>query len=47
MTLGEMQIVGFGGSDPDDITYQFDILLTRKWQRYWFDFFIQFLQVMT
>ena len=31
MTLGEMSVVGFGGADPDDITYQLDIMLTRKW----------------
>ena len=45
MTLGEMSIVGFGGADPDDITYQFEILLTRKWGHYWFAFVILALQV--
>ena len=44
MTLGEMTVTGFGGTDCEDIAYQFDILLTRKWGRYWFDFLIQGLQ---
>jgi hypothetical protein len=47
MSWGEMSVVGFGGADPDDITYQLDILLTRKWARYWFDFLIQLLQVVS
>ncbi|CAD7969538.1 unnamed protein product [Amoebophrya sp. A120] len=47
MTLGEMCVTGFGGCDCEDIAYQFDILLTRRWKRYWFDFLIQGLQVVS
>jgi len=43
--LGEMTIVGFGGLDVNESSYQVDLILARKAERYAFDFVIQILQV--